>query len=54
LRTLDSLQLAVALCLHRSSAVENLVASDKVLCQVAEVEGIPVIDPESTAQQIIP
>ena len=49
LRTLDSLQLAIALSLHRGSAIENFVAADKVLCKVAEVEGIPVIDPESMA-----
>ena len=49
LRTLDSLQLAVALSLHRGGAVESLVAADKTLCKVAEVEGIPVIDPESAA-----
>ncbi|MBI4874348.1 MAG: type II toxin-antitoxin system VapC family toxin [Acidobacteria bacterium] len=47
LRTLDSLQLAVALSLHRARAVENFVAADKVLCKVAAVEGMPVIDPES-------
>jgi predicted nucleic acid-binding protein len=53
LRTLDSLQLAVALSLHRRSAIENFVAADKVLCKVADVEGIPVIDPESTAPEMI-
>jgi predicted nucleic acid-binding protein len=47
LRTLDSLQLAVALSLHRSSAMDSLVAADKVLCKVAAAEGIPVTDPES-------
>jgi predicted nucleic acid-binding protein len=47
LRTLDSLQLAVALSLDRSSAIENLVAADKVLCKVAAVEAISVTDPES-------
>lgn len=46
LRTLDSLQLAVALSLHRRGAVESVVASDKILCKVAGVEGMPVIDPE--------
>lgn len=49
LRTLDSLQLAVALRLHRGGAIENLVAADKVLCKAAAVEGIPVTDPESAA-----
>jgi hypothetical protein len=47
LRTLDSLQLAVAPSLHRGGAVENLVAADKVVCNVAAVEGMPVIDLES-------
>ena len=47
LRTLDSLQLAVALSLHRRGAAESLVASDKILAKVAGVEGMPVIDPES-------
>ena len=46
MRTLDSLQLAVALGLYRSGAVENLVAADKVVCKVAAVEGMPVVDPE--------
>jgi len=46
LRTLDSLQLAVALDLYRCGAVEDLVAADKVVCKVAAVEGMPAIDPE--------
>jgi predicted nucleic acid-binding protein len=49
LRTLDSLQLAVALSLHRAGTVENLVAADKVLCKVAAIEGMPVTDPEIPA-----
>jgi hypothetical protein len=49
LRTLDSLQLAVALSLHRAGAAENLVAADKVLCKVAVIEGMPVTDPEAPA-----
>ena len=49
LRTLDSIQLAVALSLHRGGAVETFVTADKVLCKVAAVEGIPVTDPESAA-----
>jgi predicted nucleic acid-binding protein len=49
LRTLDSLQLAVALSLHRGGAIETLVTADKVLCKVAAVEGIPVTNPESAA-----
>ena len=46
LRTLDSLQLAVALSLHRSNAMEIVVAADKVVCKVAAAEGMPIIDPE--------
>jgi predicted nucleic acid-binding protein len=46
LRTLDSLQLAVALDLYHAGAVENLVAADKVVCKVAAIEGMPVVDPE--------
>jgi hypothetical protein len=42
LRTLDSLQFAVALDLYRCGAVEDLVAADKVICKVAAVEGMPV------------
>lgn len=47
LRTLDSLQLAVALHLHRAGAVEDFVVADRVLCQVATLEGVSVTDPES-------
>ena len=47
LRTLDSLQLAVALSLHRGGAIEKLVAADRVLCKVAAIKGMPVTDPES-------
>ena len=46
LRTLDSLQPAVALDLYRGGAAEDLVAADKVVCKVAAVEGMPVVDPE--------
>jgi len=49
LRTLDSLQLSVALNLYRSGNVEHLLAADKILCKVAAAEGVPVIDPESTS-----
>lgn len=47
LRTLDSLQLAVALSLQRVGAIENLVVGDKILCKVAAIEGMPVVNPES-------
>jgi hypothetical protein len=47
LRTLDSLQLAVALQLHRAGAVEDFVVADRVLCKVATLDGVSVTDPES-------
>jgi hypothetical protein len=46
LHTLDSLQLAVAMGLYRAGVVEDMVAADKVMCRVAAVEGMPIIDPE--------
>ncbi|HVY93268.1 MAG TPA: type II toxin-antitoxin system VapC family toxin [Bryobacteraceae bacterium] len=45
LRTLDSLHLAVALGLRRSGLVDSLVAADKILCDVALLEQLPVINP---------
>jgi predicted nucleic acid-binding protein len=47
LRTLDALQLAVALRLRDRKLVDQFVAADKVLCQVAELEGFSVVNPES-------
>ena len=45
LRTLDALQLAVAVELHRRAAGTALVASDKNLCEVAVAEGLQVVNP---------
>jgi predicted nucleic acid-binding protein len=45
LRTLDALQLAVALELHRRGIVSAIVASDRNLCDVAALEGLLVINP---------
>lgn len=47
LRTLDSLQLAVALRLHRTAPVDAFVCADQRLCQVATLEGLPVTNPDS-------
>jgi len=47
LRTLDALQLSVALDLHRRGAVSQLVTSDRAFCEVAALEGVPVVDPLS-------
>lgn len=47
IRTLDALQLAVALDLQHRGVIDQLVSSDKHLLSVAAAEGIPVIDPEN-------
>ena len=47
LRTLDALQLAVALELHGKKAIDRVVSADKDLLAVAAVEGLAVFDPEN-------
>lgn len=47
LRTLDSLQLAVALDLSVQGLLDHFVAADRVLGQIATLEGLSVINPES-------
>lgn len=47
LRTLDALQLAVALDLYRRGAASELVTSDKALCEVAALEGLTILNPSS-------
>lgn len=47
LRTLDALQLAVAIDLHRKNAIDRVVSADKDLLAVAIVEGLAVFDPEN-------
>jgi predicted nucleic acid-binding protein len=46
LRTLDALQLAVALELRKQDIVDCFVAADKVLCEIAGLEALLVINPE--------
>lgn len=45
LRTLDALQLSMALDLRRHETVSELVTSDRTLCGVAALEGLPVVNP---------
>ena len=51
LRTLDAVQLAVAIDLQKRGLVENFVCADKVLCHVAESVGFAVLNPEIASQQ---
>src|SRR3954462_83072 len=45
LRTLDAIQLAVALHFHRSFPLDHFVCADQRLCDVARLEGLSVIQP---------
>jgi hypothetical protein len=45
LRTLDALQLAIALDMLEASSISVIVSADKRLCEVAEIRGCPAIDP---------
>jgi predicted nucleic acid-binding protein len=47
LRTLDALQLAVALDLLGQDLVDHFVAADRALCAIAALEGLAVINPET-------
>jgi hypothetical protein len=46
LRTLDALQLSVALALHRRVALDAFVCADQGLCSAAQEEGPRIINPE--------
>jgi uncharacterized protein len=48
LRSLDALQLAVAMELRNQYLVDSFVAADTVLCDVARAEGFAVINPENS------
>lgn len=47
LRTLDSLQLSVALDLSAQGMLDRFVAADRALLDVATFEGLTVVNPES-------
>jgi hypothetical protein len=53
LRTLDALQLSVALGLKRAELVTVFVAADQKLCRVATPEGFAVTNPEQPASIVI-
>jgi uncharacterized protein len=45
LRTLDALQLAVALALAHRGMIDGFVCADQLLCEAAMAEGLMVINP---------
>jgi hypothetical protein len=47
LRTLDALQLAVALDLRSQGLLEYFVVADQALGEVAAIEGLTVLNPEA-------
>jgi uncharacterized protein len=46
IRTLDALQLAVALHLHQMAPLDHFVCADQRLCDIAALEGLAVLNPE--------
>ena len=46
IRTLDALQLAVALHLHQMAPLDHFVCTDQRLCDIAALEGLAVLNPE--------
>ena len=53
LRTLDALQLAVALDLQKSGYVGVLVAADQRLCRVAALAGCPTLNPDTPSPLLV-
>lgn len=47
IRTLDALQLAAALELHRAAPLDSFVCADQRLCILAAGEGLTVLNPET-------
>ncbi len=53
LRTLDALQLAVALDLQQSGHVGVLVAADQRLCRVSILAGCPAVNPDTPGPLLV-
>jgi uncharacterized protein len=53
LRTLDALQLAVALDLHQIGLISTIVAADQRLCRVAALAGCSAVNPEKPGGQLV-
>ena len=46
MRTLDALQRAIAIDLHQSGELDAFVVTDKLLAEIAVLEGLAVENPE--------
>ena len=46
IRTLDALQLSVALEIHQVAPIDQFVRADQKLCDIARPEGLNVLNPE--------
>jgi predicted nucleic acid-binding protein len=53
LRTLDALQLAMALDLRQLGRIDVLVAADQRLCKVAALAGCPAVNPEKPGPVLV-
>ena len=53
LRTLDALQLSVALGLQQLGLISIMIAADQRLCQVASLAGCPTVNPEKPSPLLI-
>jgi len=53
LRTLDALQLSIALDLHQAGHITVIIAADRRLCRVAELSGCPAINPQVPSSVVI-
>ncbi len=53
LRTLDALQLAVALDLQQSGQIGVLVAADQRLCRVSALAGCPALNPDDPGPLLV-
>jgi hypothetical protein len=46
IRSLDALQLGVALHVHQVAPLDQFVCADQRLCDIASLEGLAVLNPE--------
>jgi len=53
LRTLDALQLAIALDLQKAGLITVLVTADQRLCRAATLAGCPAVNPEKPGPVVV-